>query len=191
MSTGEGAGVTSAPDDDLVVLLDERDRPCGTAPRGAVHTDSTPRHLAFSSYLFDDRGRVLLTRRALAKTTWAGVWTNSCCGHPRPAESMEDAVRRRVREELGAAVRGLEVVLPDFGYRAVDASGLVENEACPVWVGRLAGAVHPDPGEVVETAWVEWDDLTSLVAGAPALVSPWCALQVPLLDEAMRKAGAA
>lgn len=186
-----GGSVLVAQDDDLVVLLDERDRPCGTTARAAVHTDHTPRHLAFSSYLFDDHGRVLLTRRALGKATWPGVWTNSCCGHPRPGEPGEDAVRRRVGQELGAAVSGLELLLPDFGYRAVDASGLVENEACPVWVGRLVGTVQPDPGEVCETSWVRWEDLTRLVASAPDLVSPWCALQVPLLDEAMRKAGAA
>ena len=107
------------PADDLVVLLDERDLPVGEAPRRSVHTDRTPRHLAFSCYLFDERGRVLLTRRALEKATWPGVWTNSCCGHPRPGETAEDAVRRRVFQELGAGVDGLELVLPDFGYRAV------------------------------------------------------------------------
>jgi len=179
------------PADDLVVLLDERDLPVGEAPRRSVHTDRTPRHLAFSCYLFDERGRVLLTRRALEKATWPGVWTNSCCGHPRPGETAEDAVRRRVAQELGAGVEGLELVLPDFGYRAVDASGIVENEACPVWVGRLSGVLRPDPSEVCEHAWVKWDDLVRVADTAPAMISPWAALQVPLLDEALGKAGAA
>lgn len=178
-------------DIDLVVLLDEHDREAGTADRRAVHTRSTPRHLAFSCYLFDDAGRVLLTRRALGKATWPGVWTNSCCGHPRPAEAAEAAVRRRVAQELGAEVDGLELVLPDFGYRATDVSGIVENELCPVWVGRLAGRLDPDPAEVAETTWVPWVDLVGLADRAPALLSPWCALQVPLLEDAMRKAGAA
>ncbi|MCB0911852.1 MAG: isopentenyl-diphosphate Delta-isomerase, partial [Propionibacteriaceae bacterium] len=115
-------GLTAGPEHDLVVLLDEHDRPCGAAPRAQVHTHDTPRHLAFSCYLFDDRGRVLLTRRALGKATWPGTWTNSCCGHPRPGEPAEDAVRRRVGEELRVAVEELELVLPDFGYRATDAS---------------------------------------------------------------------
>jgi len=186
-----GGSVVAAQEEDLVVLLDDHDRPCGTASRMSVHTDRTPRHLAFSCYLFDEHGRVLLTRRALGKVTWPGVWTNSCCGHPRPGESMEDAVRRRVGQELGAAVGGLQLVLPDFGYRAVDASGIVENEACPVWVGRLAETVRPDPAEVCETAWIRWDDLSRIADTAPALLSPWCALQVPLLDAAIGKAGAA
>jgi isopentenyl-diphosphate delta-isomerase len=177
--------------DDLVVLLDEHDRPIGQADRAAVHTRRTPRHLAFSCYLFDDSGRVLLTRRALAKATWPGVWTNSCCGHPRPGEPAETAVRRRAAEELGVAVQHLELVLPDFGYRAVDASGIVENESCPVWVGRVSGPLAPDPAEVCATAWVHWDDLTRAAEALPMLLSPWCALQVPLLENAMRKAGAA
>jgi isopentenyl-diphosphate delta-isomerase len=191
MSTTEGRSMNAEPADDLVVLLDEHDLPIGEAPRGSVHTDRTPRHLAFSCYLFDHHGRVLLTRRALTKATWPGVWTNSCCGHPRPGEPAEDAVRRRVSQELGTGITGLELVLPDFGYRAADASGVVENEACPVWVGRLAGRPVPDPAEVCETTWIDWDGLVRLAEGTPSLVSPWCALQVPLLDQALRKVGAA
>jgi isopentenyl-diphosphate delta-isomerase type 1 len=176
---------------DEVVLLDGHDQPIGTAPRASVHGSDTPRHLAFSCYLFDDHGRVLLTRRALAKVAWPGVWTNSGCGHPRPGEAMEDAVRRRIAEELGAQVSGLELVLPDFGYRAVDASGVVENEFCPVWVARLAGTLQPAADEVAEIAWVSWEDLVTLVDTAPALLSPWCVEQVPQLAAAKTKVGAA
>ncbi len=176
---------------DLVVLLDEANRPAGTADRTAVHGRRTPLHLAFSCYLFDDSGRVLITRRALGKLTWPGVWTNSCCGHPRPGEPAEAAVRRRVGQELGVTVDHLELVLPDFRYRAVDASGIVENEFCPVWTGRLSGPLTPDPEEVAETTWVPWDALTGVAATVPTLLSPWCALQVPLLDDEMRKEGAA
>ena len=176
---------------DEVVLLDERDQPIGTALRATVHGTETPRHLAFSCYLFDDRGRVLLTRRALTKVAWPGVWTNSCCGHPRPGEASEDAVRRRLALELGVVVTGLELALPDFGYRATDASGVVENEFCPVWLARIAGPVQPDPDEVSEIAWVAWADLLTLVATAPALLSPWCAAQVPLVAAADAKVGAA
>lgn len=176
---------------DQVVLLDERDQPIGTAPRATVHGTDTPRHLAFSCYLFDDHGRVLLTRRALTKVAWPGVWSNSCCGHPRPGEASEDAVRRRLALELGAVVTGLELVLPDFGYRAVDASGVVENEFCPVWLARISGPVQPDPDEVAGIAWVAWADLVTLVDTAPALLSPWCVAQVPLVSAANAKVGAA
>ena len=166
---------------DEVVLVDDDGTPLGTAPRTSVHTTDTPLHQAFSLYLYDEQGRVLITRRALDKVTWPGVWTNACCGHPRPGEQLADAVRRRLGEELGLQVTDLQVVLPDFRYRAVDASGIVENELCPVLVGRVEGELRPDPDEVCEHAWVPWDDLVTSMRATPAVFSPWSALQVPRL----------
>ncbi len=167
---------------DLVVLLDDNGAPAGTAPRLDVHGADTPLHQAFSVHLFDDAGRVLLTRRALSKRTWPGVWTNSCCGHPRPEEPIADAVQRRVREELGVGVHDLRLLLPDFRYRAVDASGVVENEICPVFVARVDGPLAPDPAEVGEHTWVAWADLVAAARATPAVYSPWSVLQVPQLD---------
>lgn len=167
---------------DSVVLLTDDGTPCGSAPRTTVHGADTPLHQAFSLYLFDDDGRVLITRRALGKVTWAGVWTNACCGHPRPGEPLADAVRRRLAEELGLEASDLQLVLPDFRYRAVDASGVVENEICPVFVARAAGEVRLDPDEVAQHAWVSWSDLVSAIRATPEVYSPWSALQVPLLD---------
>ncbi len=167
---------------DLVVLLEDDGTPAGTAPRLSVHGVDTPLHQAFSLHLFDEQGRVLLTRRALSKLTWPGVWTNSCCGHPRPGEPLEEAVRRRLREELGVDVDDLQVVLPEFRYRAVDASGVVENEICPVFVGRVRGDVRPDPAEVAEHQWVDWADLVAAAGATPGVYSPWSVLQVPQLD---------
>lgn len=167
---------------DLVVLLSEDGTPTGTASRVGVHGTDTPLHQAFSVHLFDAEGRVLLTRRALSKLTWPGVWTNSCCGHPRPGEPLEDAVRRRVHEELGVGLSDLRLVLPDFRYRAVDASGVVENEICPVFAARVDGVLSPDPAEVGEHAWVAWADLVAAARATPAVYSPWSVLQLPRLD---------
>lgn len=166
-----------------VVLLDEQARPCGTAPRVGVHDHDTPLHLAFSLHLVDPDGRTLLTRRALTKATWPGVWTNSCCGHPRPDETPAEAARRRVTEELGLEVGAPQVVLPDFRYRAVDASGVVEHEVCPVHVVAVPHepALRPDPDEVAETAWLPWQDLHEAVSRAPMAFSPWLVLQAAQL----------
>ncbi|MGC1206879.1 MAG: isopentenyl-diphosphate Delta-isomerase, partial [Ornithinimicrobium sp.] len=136
----------------------------------------------FSVYLFDAQGRTLITRRALGKVAWPGVWSNSCCGHPRPGESTPEAIARRVREELGVQVRDLSVLLPDFRYRAVDASGIVEHEVCPVYFGRVDHDPSPDPDEVMDYAWVPWPQAVDALTCAPAVFSPWMGLQVPLLS---------
>ena len=185
-----GAQAAAGPDSsgppllpDLVVLLDEAGRPTGTAPRARVHTRETPLHLAFSLYVVDTDGRLLLTRRATDKIAWPGVWTNSCCGHPKPEEPIEAAVRRRTAEELGLEVGELDVVLPDFRYRAVDASGVVENEICPVHltVVPVGTEPRPDPAEVAEHAWLDWSDVRRTAEASPFLLSPWMVLQVAQL----------
>lgn len=160
-------------DTDVVVLLDEHDQPIGTAPRTTVHDHDTPLHLAFSCYLFDETGRLLLTRRAVGKKTWPGVWTNSFCGHPRPGESHEEAIHRYADRELGTTIGDLRPLLPDFRYRAVDASGVVENEVCPVFAATCAGDLRPDRDEVEEWRWVTQEDLAATVAVAPWALSPW------------------
>lgn len=166
-----------------VVLLDSAGDAIGAAAKSAVHTDRTPLHLAFSCYAVSDAGQILLTRRSLVKQTWPGVWTNSVCGHPAPGEPMMDAIIRRAREELGVALTDVRPALPDFRYRATDASGIVENEVCPVYIARLAESPVPDPDEVAEWAWVSPDALRAALAGAPFVFSPWLALQFPQLVE--------
>lgn len=168
---------------DQVVLLDDDGRAVGAAPRTSVHDTDTPLHLAFSCYLVDAAGRVLLTRRALSKRTWPGVWTNSFCGHPRPGESIGAALERHAAHELGVAVDSATCVLPDFRYRAVDASGVVENELCPVYVATTGVAPAPDPEEVMELRWVEPEVLGRVVSVAPWALSPWMVDQVHRLAE--------
>lgn len=164
-------------DRELVVLLDDAGAPVGVADKALVHGADTPLHLAFSCYGFDGDGRMLLTRRALAKRTWPGVWTNACCGHPVPGESVEEAVVRRVRRELGVEPRALRLVLPDFRYRAVAADGVVEHEVCPVYFAEVPTTLDPDPDEVLEWAWVAPSAFLDLAARAPFVLSPWSVLQ--------------
>lgn len=175
---------STARDDDVVVLVDEEGNDAGTAPRLEVHTADTPLHRAFSTHLRRADGKVLLTRRAVHKKTWPGVWTNSACGHLLPGETPIEAALRRVAQEIGATPTNLRVVLPDFRYRAVDASGIVEHELCPVMVGDIdPDELNLNPDEVAEHDWVEWSDFQEVVRTAPFLLSPWAVLQVSRLGD--------
>lgn len=165
-----------------MVLLDEDLRPVSSAAKHSVHGTATPLHLAFSCYVRDPQGRLLMTRRALTKTAWPGVWTNSCCGHPGPDEPIEAAVQRRVRQELGLELTQVRCVLPDFRYRAVDPGGVVENEVCPVFVALATGTPRPAPGEVMDWRWADWSSVAMLARSAPWALSPWCVLQMTQLS---------
>lgn len=175
---------------ELLVLLDSDGTPIGRREKHEVHGFDTPLHLAFSCYLLDDDGRVLVTRRALEKQAWPGVWTNSFCGHPAPGEPMEVAIRRRAQQELGAEIDEVRERLPDFRYRAVDASGIVENEICPVYTAVVSGSVNPEPNEVVEWEWVYPEVLLRSVTGTPFAFSPWLREQLPSLIERSAFTGA-
>ena len=164
-----------------VVLLDADGLAIGRAPKSSVHGADTARHLAFSCHVFNERDELLVTRRALSKQTWPGVWTNSFCGHPAPAETLTHAIRRRGEFELGLSLEGIEPVLPFFHYRATDASGLVENELCPVYTAHATSELEPHPGEVMDFAWVAPRRLASAIEHAPWAFSPWFVLQAQLL----------
>ncbi|MGW0806194.1 isopentenyl-diphosphate Delta-isomerase [Nonomuraea sp. NPDC002799] len=166
-----------------VVLVDRDGHALGTAPKTSVHGHETPLHLAFSSYVFDQQGRVLLTRRADHKVTWPGVWTNSCCGHPLPGEAVDRAIMRRLSYELGLTAEHADLMLPTFAYRAVMANGIVEHELCPVYRVVADAAAVPNPEEVGETLWMPWKELTEGVRNGLLAISPWCREQVPLLAE--------
>lgn len=180
---------------ELVVLADSEGNAIGTMPKATVHTENTPLHFAFSSYILNPRGELLVTRRALTKAAWPGVWTNSMCGHPGPDETNADAIRRRGVDELGLeedSFLDIEEILPDYEYRAVDASGIVEWELCPVHLVRLAVGEHVEPlaGEVEEFAWVEPQKLFDAVDATPFVFSPWMVdqLSAPELRQAILEA---
>ncbi len=164
---------------ELVVLLAEDGEPIGAADKATVHTTDTPLHLAFSCHVVNDEGLVLLTRRALSKRTWAGIWTNSVCGHPGPGEDPVDAIARRAEQELGTTVDSIEPALPDFRYRAVDDSGVVENEICPVFTARIRSGLNPRPDEVCAYHWSRPEDVRTAIDATPFAFSPWIVAQVP------------
>lgn len=169
-------------DADLVVMLDDSGREIGTAPKSSVHGTDTALHLAFSCHVLNESGQVLVTRRALGKTTWPGVWSNSFCGHPRPAEPVISAVHRRADHELGIALTEIELALPLFRYRATDSSGIVEHEVCPVYIARTYEEPVLNPVEVADARWVDPVDLATSLVTTPWAFSPWLVLQAEQLN---------
>lgn len=188
MGPGEAARDRDAPwidaewNDDDVVLLDEAGNASGSGAKSRIHHESTPLHLAFSCYIFDEEDRLLVTTRARSKPSFAGVVTNSCCGHPRPGEALADAARRRAQSEVGVTLDEIWLVLPEFRYRATSSTGLVENEICPVYAARASSSdVTLDRTEVDEAEWVPWTEFAESVRRGEREVSQWCAEQVPQL----------
>ncbi len=168
----------SNPADDCVVLLDAFGRESGSAVKRSVHHANTPFHLAVSCYAVRGDGMVLLTRRAGGKT-FEGMWTNACCGHPRPGESHRDAVRRHLAHEIGATPREIRIALPDFTYRAEASNGVVEHELCPVFVAEIDdAALELNPIEADAAEWVSWPNLLRRAEHEAQSLSPWCVKQI-------------
>ncbi|MFM2478920.1 isopentenyl-diphosphate Delta-isomerase [Celerinatantimonas sp. MCCC 1A17872] len=165
-----------------VVLLNEQHQSIGQMAKIDVHHQQTPLHLGFSCYILNSSGQLLITRRALNKKTWAGVWTNSVCGHPAPNELIGDAVIRRSREELGLNISQPKLLIDDYSYWARDASGVVEYEYCPIWVARAISPLALNDDEVIDYQWVNPEFLAKASALTPGVFSPWMVEQVALLQ---------
>jgi isopentenyl-diphosphate delta-isomerase len=169
--------------EELIVLVDDDGAAIGTLPKPLVHHGDTPLHRAFSAYLFDDAGRLLVTRRAESKATFPGMWTNTVCGHPGPGEDDAAAVARRADQELGLGVADLRAAVPGYRYRA-EFRGVVENEICPVYLGRFTGTPAPDPGEVGDWQLLDWAAFRRRQETEGDAWSPWCREQARLIEAA-------
>ncbi len=155
-----------------VVVVDPDDREIGVADKAAVHEPPGVLHRALSAFVLDEEGRIVLQRRADSKYHFAGRWSNSCCTHPRPGESLEDAARRRTFEELG--ILGHFQDVGTFTYRAVDPrSGLVEHEVDHVMVAWCSDPLAPNPEEVGDVAAVHIQELERALASEPERYTPW------------------
>lgn len=168
--------------DDMVVLVDEDNEPIGTAPKLPTHTDKTPLHRAFSIFLFNSKGELLLQQRAEHKKTWGGVWSNSCCGHVMLHEPVEAAAKRRLKFEMGMTGIKLHNVLPDYRYKA-EKDGIVENEFCPVFVGITDKDPSINPEEVGAFQWVPWEEFLEAANDPESEYSPWAKEEARLLSE--------
>ncbi|KNB53658.1 isopentenyl-diphosphate Delta-isomerase [Streptomyces caatingaensis] len=169
----------------MLELVDEDGRTIGTAEKLSAHVSPGRLHRAFSVFLFDDAGRLLLQRRALGKYHSPGVWSNTCCGHPYPGERPFVAAARRTAEELGVA----PALLREAGtvrYNHPDPlSGLVEQEYNHLFVGLVRDGLDPDPEEVEETAFVTPAELEKLMG--EVTFSAWFATVLDAARPAVRE----
>lgn len=156
---------------DRLILISERDRALGYADKHAAHQRGLL-HRAFSIFLFDADGRLLLQRRAKGKYHSGGLWANTCCGHPRPHELTRRAAARRLHEELGLSA-ALTFAF-HARYRAPLDHGMIENELVHVFAGRLPeGPILPDPQEADAIAFTTLNDLEEQASATPDRYTVW------------------
>jgi isopentenyl-diphosphate Delta-isomerase len=155
---------------EVVILVDEADRPIGTAGKLAAHREGQL-HRAFSVIVWNRTGEILLQKRAEGKYHSGLLWTNACCGHPRPGESNGAAAERRLAEEMGFACSLTEI--GTFSYHAKLDRGMTENELVHVFRGEFNGEVDPDPNEAADYRWSTIAALREDVRAHPERFTVW------------------
>jgi isopentenyl-diphosphate delta-isomerase len=167
---------SNASDSESLILVDEADREVGHLDKAQCHQGRGVLHRAFSLLIFNDAGELLLQQRAASKRLWPLYWSNSCCSHPRRAETMEAAINRRLNEELG--LRCPLHFLFKFQYQAqFDAAG-AEQELCSVFVGHTSDPVRIDPSEILAWRWISPESLQAELAGSDAgKFTPWFVME--------------
>lgn len=153
-----------------VILVDEQDRQIATMEKIEAH-EKALLHRAFSIFIFNDRGEMMLQRRALSKYHSPGLWTNSCCSHPRPGESLEKATERRILEEMGLQCKMHEVF--SFIYKATFDHGLTEHELDHVFIGTYNEDPMINTDEVEEWKWMDIEELLTDVDHHPEKYTVW------------------
>ena len=166
----------AALDSEALILVDEADREVGHLSKSKCHDGQGVLHRAFSLLIFNGAGELLLQQRAATKRLWPLYWSNSCCSHPRRAESMETAIYRRLHEELG--LRCPLQFLFKFQYQAQFEAAGSEQELCSVFIGRSRDPVKTDPNEIKAWRWVHPEALQAELTGAGAgQFTPWFKLE--------------
>ncbi len=154
-----------------LILVDRDDTEIGYLSKARCHDGGGVLHRAFSLFLFNDAGELLLQQRSDSKRLWPGYWSNSCCSHPRRGESMETATRRRLRDELNIET-ALEHVY-SFCYTAEFGEAGSENELCHVYLGRVTGDVQPNDSEIAGMRFVSSGALGEELSRCPEQFTPW------------------
>ena len=157
--------------DELLILVDRQDNELGFASKAECHTGSGLLHRAFSIFIFNSSGQVLLQQRSQDKELWNLYWSNSCCSHPRQGEQIENAAHRRVMEELSI---DCELhYLYKFFYREPFEQKGSEHELCSVFVGRHDGKVSINITEIADWKFIDTKELSRSIDQCPEIYTPW------------------
>jgi isopentenyl-diphosphate delta-isomerase len=159
-----------------VILVNEQDEPTGVMEKMEAHRKAVL-HRAFSVFIFNHKGEMLLQQRALAKYHSGGLWTNACCSHPMPGEDTLDAATRRLQEEMGFST-SLEKIF-DFIYKHEFEHGLTEYEFDHVFIGTYEGKIAPDPAEVRDYCYKSLDEIHATLLSHPQKYTAWFGIAFP------------
>ncbi|MBL0182113.1 MAG: isopentenyl-diphosphate Delta-isomerase [Chitinophagaceae bacterium] len=162
-----------------VILVDEHDVPVGVMGKMEVHQKALL-HRAFSIFIFNDRGEMLLHKRADKKYHSGGLWTNACCSHPRPGEDTMEAAEKRLREEMGIATPLKKAFA--FIYKAGFDNGLTEYEFDHVFVGNYNGEIIPDQEEVSDYCFKTMEEVRSSIESHPQKYTEWFKIAFPKME---------
>ena len=164
-----------------LILVDIDDNEVGYRSKADCHDGPGVLHRAFSLFLFNVSGELLLQQRSAEKRLWPGFWSNSCCSHPRRGETLSVAAMRRLHDELNTAA-DLEYVY-QFCYQAEFSKAGSENELCHVYLGRIVAAIHPNESEIAAIRFVSANELDDELAAQPQRFTPWFTQEWKALKE--------
>lgn len=165
-----------------VILVDEQDNPVGTMGKMEVH-EKALLHRAFSVFIFNDKREMLLQKRAATKYHSAGLWTNTCCSHPKPGETTEAAAIKRLQEEMGFSTPISKAFT--FVYKAPFDNGLTEHEYDHVFTGTFNGLINPDPREVSDYCYQSIETVKENVQTHPDHFTEWFKIALPKVEAHM------
>lgn len=166
--------------EEQIILVDEKDQVVGTGEKMAVHKAGLL-HRAFSVLVFNSKGEILLQQRAKSKYHCGGLWTNTCCSHPRPGEIVLKAARRRLFEEMGIDCELEEIF--SFRYRVSFPNGLTENEYDHVLIGKSDNLPKPDINEVEDWKWTDIKSLKADMRKSPEIYTYWFKILIKKLSK--------
>ena len=170
---------------DLLILVDESDKALGFKSKSECHEGNGTLHRAFSVFIFNPLGQLLIQKRSSNKELWDLHWSNSCCSHPKKNEQMELAVKRRLKEELG--IECPVHYLYKFTYHAKYKNLGSEHELCHVYVGLFDGEIKANPEEIDDWKFIKPDDLQERIRNSKKDYTPWMKIEWEMLTASYKR----